>query len=359
MSVRFRAALAGLFLLAAGAGGAAAQGLACGAPYTVTRGDTLQQITNRAYGPGKSYQLLYSANRAVIGGNPSLIEVGMVLQVPCLEGQSAAAPTPIAPLQTTGVLPPPVKRKLRITTSSDWAPYHDQTQAEGGMLVEVLNVALSRVMETDEYRIDFINDWAAQLQPLIADLAYDVSFSWYKPNCAVADKLEEGSKFRCYNLAWSDPLFEQLVSYYTRAGETPPATHHDLFGKSVCIPSGYSRFYMEEVDLVEPNIRLATPPSPTDCFRMLIDGQTDAVVISTTVADDSLAKLNAQGRAVENSHLAHVLTLHAVTSIEHPRKEEILGLINEGLKRIREDGAWFEIVQRHLVEHAKKTAASG
>lgn len=358
MSIRFRAALAAVLFLGSAAA-AAAQQIACGAPYTVVRGDTLQVITNRAYGPGKSYQLLYSANRAAIGGNPSLIEVGLRLDVPCLDSAGATAPTPVPALQTTGVLPPPAARKLRVTTSSDWAPYHDQTRQDGGMLVEVLNVALARVLKEDQYRIDFINDWAAQLQPLIADLAYDLSFSWYRPDCGKVEKLEAGSKFRCFNLAWSDPLFEQIVSYYTRAGEAAPASHAALFGRSLCIPAGYSRFYMEEVDLVEPNIRLVTPPSPTDCFEMLLAGQTDAVVISTTVADDSLAKLKAVGRATENSNLAHVLTLHAVTSIEHPRKEEILGLVNEGLRQIREDGTWFEIVQRHLVDHAKKTGATG
>lgn len=337
-------------------GAAAAQDIACGGAYTVVRGDTLQLITNRAYGPEKSYQLLYSANRETIGRNPSLIEVGMRLDIPCLDQPAASAPARIEPLQTTGVLPPPTPRALRIVTATDWAPYHDQAREGGGMLVEVLNTALRRVMEPEEYRIDFINDWNAHLQPLLADLAYDFAFSWFRPNCDVVDRLAEGSQFRCRNLEWSDPLFEQVVGYYTRAGEPSPATHRELFGRTLCRPRGYSNFMLEEHELVEPNIRFVDPPSPKDCFRMLVAGEADVVVIATTVADDALAGLGAASSVAEQPQLAAVATLHAVTSVNNPRKAAQLALINDGLRQIREDGTWFEIVQRHLIAHARATA---
>ena len=63
---------------------AQAQSLACGGDYTVARGDTLQKISRLAYGPDASYNALYKANRSVVGANPSLIEVGMVLTMPCI-----------------------------------------------------------------------------------------------------------------------------------------------------------------------------------------------------------------------------------------------------------------------------------
>jgi nucleoid-associated protein YgaU len=57
--------------------------------YTVERGDSLWKITAQLLGAGASvddisraWPVLYEANRGVIGGNPSLIFSGQVLQVP-------------------------------------------------------------------------------------------------------------------------------------------------------------------------------------------------------------------------------------------------------------------------------------
>ena len=73
-------ALIGAFgLTAMFSAGAEAQSLACGGEYTIKRGDTLMKVTRMAYGEGLSWNYLYKANRGVVGPNPSLIEVGMVL----------------------------------------------------------------------------------------------------------------------------------------------------------------------------------------------------------------------------------------------------------------------------------------
>ena len=133
--------------LAISGGAASAQAIACGGDYVVGPGDTLSKIAGRAYGDRKSYQFLYSANRSVIGPNPSLIEIGMRFAIPCLDGAAASsAPTStVTQPQTTGVLPAPAAKSIRIVTGSDWAPYLDQNQEQGGMLVEVLNTALAPV----------------------------------------------------------------------------------------------------------------------------------------------------------------------------------------------------------------------
>ena len=57
--------------------------------YTVERGDSLWKITQRMLGEDASidqiaaaWPVLYESNRGVIGGNPSLIFAGQVLQIP-------------------------------------------------------------------------------------------------------------------------------------------------------------------------------------------------------------------------------------------------------------------------------------
>ncbi len=80
--------LAGLFGAGTISTPAEAQSLACGGTYTIQRGDTLQKVTRMAYGEGLSYNFIYPANQHVVGPNPPQIEVGMVIRVPCRNGQT-------------------------------------------------------------------------------------------------------------------------------------------------------------------------------------------------------------------------------------------------------------------------------
>ncbi len=50
--------------------------------YTVQKGDHLWEIAVRSYGDGFAWNKIYTANRELIGNNPSLVEAGMVLTIP-------------------------------------------------------------------------------------------------------------------------------------------------------------------------------------------------------------------------------------------------------------------------------------
>lgn len=68
-------------------GGQAAT-LQCGQDYRVVSGDTLSQISLRAY-DSLVYQPIYNANVGVIGTNPDMIYIGQVLTIPCLSQDGA------------------------------------------------------------------------------------------------------------------------------------------------------------------------------------------------------------------------------------------------------------------------------
>src|SRR2546428_430742 len=59
-----------------------------GSNYTVQPGDTLFSIAQRAYGDGNKWQIIYDANKQVIGSDPNLIHPGQILYTPVL------SPTP-------------------------------------------------------------------------------------------------------------------------------------------------------------------------------------------------------------------------------------------------------------------------
>ncbi len=353
----YRAILTVGSLLAMAAGGAAAQQIECGSTYTVVRGDTLSKIAERAYGDQKTYQLIYNANAQVIGRNPGIIEIGHVYSIPCLDAPLQASTADASVIRTAATTDRVAARDdgvISIVTATDWAPYLDEDQEQGGMLTEVVNVAMSKVRPKDGYKIDFVNDWGAHLQPLISDIHYDFSMAWFRPNCDKVEYLSDGSKFRCNNLDWSDALYQQIIGFYTRADYPAPLQATDMFGTHVCRPAGYSTFMMEEDQLMPPNITFSQPNGPTECFQGLLDGTYDMVVLAVDVSDDTIAKLGAQDQVVKHDALDKVATLHAVTSKNHPYGKEYLAVLDDGLKQIKDSGEWFSIVRRHLAEHKAK-----
>ena len=250
----------GAAAVAVGLAGPALAAGSCDVNHVVRSGDTLSLIALAYYGDKPLYRHIYNANSNVIGPNPSLIEVGQQLYIPCINGAqtarantavmatSVAAPAATAVAATASTmpnsaLPMPGDREFRIVVGSDWAPFLHEDYEGGGMLTHVVDVAMQAADGNPEYKIDFINDWGAHLGTLIADHAYDFSLAWFRPNCDLSHKLSEDSQFRCNNLKWSEPLFEQVIGYYNRMDQPAFTSHQDLFGKIVCRPSGYSNMH--------------------------------------------------------------------------------------------------------------------
>lgn len=336
---------------------AASEPIQCGQDYTVARGDTLSLIAERAYNNSRSFQLIYNANSDVIGSNPGIIEVGARFFIPCLDGAVAPSTADASVIRTEPTVEevvPAEEQVISIVTGTGWAPFQNEDQEQGGMLTEILNVALSKVADQDGYKIDFINDYNAHLQPLISDLHYDLSSAWFRPNCDKIDLLGADSQFRCNNLDWSDPIYEQVIGFYTRSGEAQPLTYDDMFGKTICRPKGYATFMMEEHGLVEPNITLARADNAFDCFEGLADGSYDMAILAIEAAEGNIAQLGAEDQIVRNDVLDTVATLNVVTSKNHPNGEAILAMVNEGIADIQNSGEWFEIVRRHLAEHRSR-----
>jgi polar amino acid transport system substrate-binding protein len=326
----------------------------CGETYTIAPGDSLSGIAYAAYGASGNFQIIYSANADVIGKNPGLIKVGSQLQIPCLDteaDQSIADASAITEVATTEQLPGPNPNLIRIAVGSGWAPFTEETLEQGGMITEITNVSMAQSSSKPEYRIDFIKDWGAHLNPLISDHLYDLSIAWFRPNCNVMDLLSEDSKFRCNNLDWSESLYEQVFGYYTRI-DTPEITEYaQLLGKKVCRPEGYSTFMMEEEGLSEPAIELIRAASPEACFNGLVAGSYDAVALAHDTAQSVMATEGLKDQVSYNEGISQSLTLHAVTAKTNPKGKAVLAKLDDGIKTIKANGEWFKIIRRHLNRH--------
>lgn len=87
-------------------------------PYTVKLGDSLSGISDRYCGSWDDWPVIYDENKAVVGGNPNLIEVGQKFKIDCHMKISALATSFIK----KAAAPPPVTSDIAapaVTTSTD------------------------------------------------------------------------------------------------------------------------------------------------------------------------------------------------------------------------------------------------
>lgn len=350
--------------------------------HTVAPGDTLSQLA-KAAGVAGGYQVLYSANRDRLS-SPNIIEVGMTLAIPCADGslpgaETAALATAADPAPAPAAEPPaePVAAAVataapatsepallpeaRFLTAGSYAPFTDEDLPEGGMFTELVKLAMQRGAPDQPYRISFVNDWGAHLTELLPSGAFDLGFPWYLPDCSKVDLLSPATQMRCTDYDASDPFFEAVVGYYTKAGsDLVNVTSHDqLKGKRLCRPDGWFTFDLEALGLVEPNVSMLVAPTQLDCWRALEADEVDVVTFDALPAEDDIVTLGIGDNVKELTALATVQTIHVFTPKANPDGKAYLAMLNAGLKSLRDDGTWFKVVSTRLREHEQKQASGG
>lgn len=141
--------------------------LACGGKYSVAPGDSLSKIAMRAYGVNRSAEL-YAMNRNVIGSNHSILIVGTMLTIPCLDDLQATHTN-----AATGQLRPRVEPAAHSIVA---APNREQTGAvarENAFTSKTLVASPNSVVEIAFNKAsapDFILNTAI-IDPLFEDIA--------------------------------------------------------------------------------------------------------------------------------------------------------------------------------------------
>jgi len=317
---------------------------ACGSLYRVAPGDTLHRIATRAYGTG-DYQAIFEANRDTLT-SASSIKIGDELLIPCLDG---ARPRARAVTLATSPVVMPDDGRIDLLTGSDFAPFVHSALPEGGMITELLQLAMPNAARERSVKIALVEDWSTHLD-LLEEGAFDLGFPWYRPDCSRVEKLGPSMRRRCAGFDFSDPLFEVVIGYYVRAGDAlADATGYDrLSGRRLCRPANYFTFDLEQEGLVEPNATLVIAPESSDCFIWLERGEVDVVTLSKPLAEADFTRLGLYGRVVEIPALASGQTLHVVAPKGHPRGRAYLDRINAGLADLRASGRRAEVVSRHF-----------
>jgi len=346
-------------VISAGAAGAQE---AC-STYQVSDGDTLATIALSAYGIS-DYQNIFNANRSVIS-NPNLLDGGLVLQLPCLDGSLPNGLTAEAVIEqqeqfqaarpSNDVYHPPIK----IVTGNDWAPFADESLPGGGMMARLATTALHRGGNDRDFSISFVDDWNSHLDTLLPLGAFDVSLAWTTPDCTVQYESGTDAAKRCSFLS-TVPVYETVTSYYVRP-DSPymNATSYDGFhGSTFCVAEGYPTVDLETNNAMPPALELIILAQPIDCIEAVMLGAADIASLTPGVFDTVRNELNINGDVVENPNVNYVTTLTFFISKVNPFGRQYIAMLNRGLNEMRQSGEWYAIVSSALRDHNEMLNAS-
>lgn len=336
--------------------------------YTVQRGDTLGTIAKAAYGSTEKFRMIYEANQSAIA-NPDIISVGEVLSIPCDSTASGggamvkvAQPSSSASSSGTATNMASNKRaayreEIRLVTMpSGDAPFSGVDLPKGGMITEIAMRAIEIADPDQEVNVYFIGDVRAHLSTLLPLHAFDIGFTWYRPECDKdISNLNASDRSRCTNFLASDPVYQDTVGVFARK-DSPylnATTYEDLHGASLCRPEGYFEFDLVQAGLVDPNVKIVKLSDSQECLRAVNDGEVDLWSINVVSAPDEIKKAGLENEIVAVPAVEFVLNSHYLIAADHPRGQELVDMLNTGLRQMVESGEWYDLIQWHLTEYEK------
>jgi ABC-type amino acid transport substrate-binding protein len=340
--------------------------------YKVKRGDNLRFIARAAYGDADLYRVIYDANVAVIGEKADLIEVGTSLALPCDPATAAATETatadpvaaasgaetltPVAAAPEQDPADPAAPKPISFVTGNGYAPFADETLPGGGMMTQLVEMAVFRADPSLPYTVTFVNDWQAHIEALLPSGAYDLSFPWVRPNCEAPETLSPGDQVRCSDFVFSGPYYEIVDGFFAtrESGLASVTKYEDYVGKRICRPEGYTTGVLDAVGLTAPAIALTRPVNAADCFTALVAGEVDLVSIDAEVGDAAASKLGLTAKIVQNPHLNALLSLHVIAHKSNQRAVDMIGQLDAGLIEMYQSGEWYEIVSTALAQNMQK-----
>ncbi|MEM6478504.1 MAG: transporter substrate-binding domain-containing protein [Pseudomonadota bacterium] len=354
---RFSALAAASFIALSGVGVATvAEAQSCGGVYTVQPGDSLSLIADQQYKDVGKWSAIYQSNVSVIGGQPERIFVGMKLNLTCIDGLPLGLTGGVDLEAVTSVSAPiqvplgnaAVRAKINLLTADDYKPFTDRSLPGGGMYTEIVQATMEAAAPDEGFAIHWVNDWAAHHEPLLSNALLDLGFPWFKPDCDA-----DPATYRCQNLVFSEPVFEVLSVMLVRSDSGfAYRSDADMAGRTLCRPSGYATFLFDQDGrnwLQDGVIELSMPGTIDDCFRLLVDGEVDGVVLNEFTGREKIKALELEGQVeVANGLPIAIDGLHVIAHKSHPDAVELMALVNDGLAEIKESGEYQRVIDEHM-----------
>jgi ABC-type amino acid transport substrate-binding protein len=217
--------------------------------------------------------------------------------------------------------------KIRIATDATWPPfeYVDDSNKIVGFDIDLMNA----IAEKEGLDIEFVN---VAFDPLLAGMGsgtYDAAIS------SITIKPE-----RAANMLFSDPYYVAGQMIVVKKDNTSITGESSLKGKKLGAQLGTTgESYAKEVSG-------ATVKSYNQiglAIQDLLNGQTDAVICDTPIANGFVGKNSANLKTVGTP-----LTEENYGIAVAKGQEDLLKKINDGLKKVKDEGLIDQLVQKWL-----------
>jgi hypothetical protein len=241
---------------------------------------------------------------------------------------------------------------LRIQSVST-PPLADERLPEGGLLLALVNASLSRSMAGGAAKAEV--RWTTSLlsQEALSDSTVDLFLPVESADCDRPNELTQAAAVICDHAVYSEPILQVVVALFSLAnGRFTFDTEESILGKTLCI--------WREQDLSALNangrnwalykrVTVLRRASLLDCVVAVQAHDADAFAAIDLEARQLLRRLGLTPYFAMQTRPLATRGVHAVVWRDHARASEILGALNDGLKRLKQSGAYASLVHQYLM----------
>jgi polar amino acid transport system substrate-binding protein len=224
-------------------------------------------------------------------------------------------------------------KDYKLTTGDHQPPYTGLDLPHRGMLTEIIDVVFKEMGHN--CTIDFL-PWKR---------GYDgAKRGLYSGTFPYIDNEERQKDFY-----YSDPIYNGRVQIFVRKGsQLEYRSEEDLKGLTICLPLGYS-VNKKILPLLERNeVKQINPETIESCFKLIEFERADFVVINETQAKYTIQKISSSEKITKLGKMLDEFNYHFIVSKADPDGENLILEFNQALNRVRKNGWFNEIIQRHF-----------
>ncbi|AWK86717.1 substrate-binding periplasmic protein [Azospirillum thermophilum] len=235
----------------------------------------------------------------------------------------------------------PLESPLQLVTGNDFPPLTGEELPQGGLMSELVVRAFRAVGLN--YEVRFM-PWKRGYDAVVAG-RYLGTFPYVR------------TPEREREVLFSDPVLvvRQLVYLSVRTGMQfrSPA---DFRGRTVCSPVGYALPAELAVMVRNGELQQDSPADLNACARMVASGRADAFVLDEHSGQAAVERAGVLGDIRVADRPFAMAPQHLVVSRTIPEGAAVLAAFNAGLKKLKDSGAFDEIVARHAPRPAPPPA---
>jgi len=269
-----------------------------------------------------------------------------VPEAPPMPARVATGFTPSAEPATSGPT-------LRLSIAPH-PPLTGQNLPGGGILTELTAAAVARMGWPGDggVALQWEKDRKAQVASILSEHETELGLPWEKPDCEKTEGLNAESAAFCDGALTSAPIFKVLIVLFTRPDNTIDLSVPDsLLDRVLCVPEDRNLTQLDpkaHAWVQDGKLTLMRVPTLIDCLTRVERREADAVLTNELEGKDVITKLGLSDIFTMSEMPVSVQDIHIVIGKHVPNAEKLAAALDEGFNRLKSDGAYAQIVAKHL-----------